>query len=130
MPRFAIVIQPCDQFTIVFDMSALASSSGDVPPPKRQPVGRAGYRQVIAMEAPTTGDCGQGALAELLRRKWSWGLISTPFIQEIANAAAADGCDKADVHVLAKLGSGGRHASNIHADLLRKLNPSHTSRPV
>ena len=62
------------------------------------------------------------ALATLLIQLWSWGEISTPIIQQIANAAKKDfeeqGCEvPTEVDKIASIGSYGLHTSHCHRDL-------------
>ena len=61
------------------------------------------------------------ALAELLISQWSWGHISTPFIQKVAAAAAADGLQHPEIERLKSLGSYGRYPNNVHRDLVNQL---------
>ena len=61
------------------------------------------------------------ALAEFLISQWSWGHISTPFMQKVAEAAAADGLQHPEIERLSSLGSHGRHPNNAHRDLMTHL---------
>lgn len=63
-------------------------------------------------------------LAKLLLKKWSWGEISTPMLQEFAKAAYDDGIKHPQIKTLAALGSHGANPGNMHAELTRKLTPA------
>lgn len=62
-------------------------------------------------------------LATLLVRKWAWGDLSTPAIQEIAAAAVADGASSKQIVILAGLGSSGRFPNHMYSELMTKLKP-------
>lgn len=97
-----------------------------MPPNKRLAAG-GGVRQQQEWAATTAEMGGRSQLAELLIDKWSWGFLSAPQVQEIAAAAVADGARRPDLEALAKLGSWGRHTSNIHSELMRKLGTTPVS---
>jgi hypothetical protein len=50
--------------------------------------------------------------------------MSTATVQQIAAAAAADGCDHADVVFLSTLGSSDKYPKNMHKELNNKFRPS------
>lgn len=60
--------------------------------------------------------------------KWSWGKLSAPGLQEIAQAAVQSGCSKPDVMFMASLGSHGAYQNNVQRDLMRTYC-SHLSTP-
>ena len=60
-------------------------------------------------------------VADLLMDRWSWGSISTPFVQEFAAMAVADGVTHEDCLFLGGLGSDGKYPNNMYSELCRKL---------
>ena len=62
-------------------------------------------------------------LACLLIKEWSWGQISTPMVQKIAQAAKIDMGDPVHPHIdrLATLGCSGEYVGNVHRDLMDRL---------
>ena len=71
-------------------------------------------------------DNTKSKLAEVLLKAWIWGKISTPLVQQIADAASRDieaaGYGKLNEwQVLAQLGTRGKHINNVRRDLERKL---------
>ena len=89
-----------------------------------------GYKQQALWRAADEAADGSGsssaesALANLLISKWAWGEMSTPLIQQIAQAASRDGLRHPSIQVIAKLGTSGRHPNHMHKELLNKLTPT------
>ena len=51
--------------------------------------------------------------------KWSWGKLSAPGVQEIAQAAVQSGCATQDIKFMGSIGSNGAHPNNAQRDLMR-----------
>ena len=102
-----------------FDFKAMATSS------KRKRSG--GIRQRLAAEDLHAQLPETSRLGNFLLDRWSWGLASVQEVQQTADLAIQDmkdfGCPDlpADLVFLQGLGSGGRHANNMHRDLLKKM---------
>jgi hypothetical protein len=62
-------------------------------------------------------------LSAFLIEKWGWGLISAPFLQQVASLSIEDCANHPDLKVLAKLGTSGKYSGKSHWELLAKLNP-------
>ena len=62
-------------------------------------------------------------LSAFLIEKWGWGLISAPFLQQVASLSVEDGANHPDLKVLAKLGTSGKYPGKCHGELVAKLNP-------
>ena len=63
-------------------------------------------------------------LANLLVDHWSWGAISSPFLQEVAAAAKADfelagATAPRDIVALSSIGGSGLYPQNMHRDLVK-----------
>ena len=88
---------------------------------------RGGQRQKArwaAEEAAPAAALAKSKLATYLIDRWAWGELSTPVVQQIAAAAAADGASHPDVIFLASLGSSGRYPRNCYRELTHKLVPT------
>ena len=113
----------------LFSSMASSSSSGPPPPlPKRlrvEPRGGQSQKARWAREEAAAADPKpESHLAAYLVDRWSRGHMSTPTVQQIAAAAAADGCDHADLVFLSKLGSSGKYPNNMYKELNNKFRPS------
>jgi hypothetical protein len=62
-------------------------------------------------------------LASFLVEKWGWGLISAPFMQQIAELAVEGGAKHQGLILLSNLGAFGKYPGKCHGDLLCKLPP-------
>lgn len=97
-----------------------ASSATPAPP--------VGYKQKLAWAASRAAEqTPPSSLARVLLTKWAWGDISTPMLQQIAQAAVQDGASHVELVKLAKLGHSGQYPGNMHAELARKLAKSHVA---
>ena len=67
-------------------------------------------------------EIGPSALARILVQKWSWGALSAPELQEIANAAYEDGLQHPEIYKLASLGRWGQYPGNLQRDLLAQMD--------
>ena len=83
-----------------------------------------GFRQKMKWSDAEEHNPEPNNLATLLVRKWSWGDMSTPTVQEIAAAAVADGSTSQELRVLAALGSSGKYPNHMHSELVSKLKPT------
>ena len=89
---------------------------------------RGGYKQKAAWcQAAASPSEVPSELARLLVHEWSWGNISTPFVQKIAAAAVKDGMQHRDIQILGQLGTCGRYPNHMHQELMAKLKPSKVS---
>lgn len=59
-------------------------------------------------------------LGMCLLDKWSWGVLSAPAVQEMAQAAKLNGCRQPDILFMASAGTHGQHQGNVHRDLMKK----------
>ncbi|CAE7234327.1 ANK3 [Symbiodinium sp. CCMP2592] len=59
--------------------------------------------------------------AHTLLRKWAWGKLSAPDLQELAVAAEQSGLQDETTEELAALGARGRASQNVQRDLVRKV---------
>lgn len=86
------------------------------------------HQQLEAAKCSTTTESEQtqqhcqSALANVLLRLWACGRISACSLQQIAEAALADGCQHPELGVFASLGSWGTHIGNCARDLKLQLN--------
>ena len=98
-------------------------------PPKKKR--RGGHQQRLAQqkaEPESDGRCETSALCLLLLNLFAWGYFSPQRVQQIAEMAVKD-IEKSkedprileDLYTLAKLGTKGKHANNIHAELMSKV---------
>ena len=91
---------------------------------------RGGHKQKARWEAELArlgNEEKPSKLAEYLKEKWGWGLMSGPTVQEIAHACVEDGLKCPDLVMLSKLGSSGQHPGKCHGELLAKLPVSKLS---
>lgn len=87
---------------------------------------RGGLRQRLAAEDAAHEH--ESVLARYLHQEFAWGRMSPQQVQKIA-AAAMDDVTKAreqraffrDLDFLSKIGNEGRHANNMHRDIMRKI---------
>ena len=63
-------------------------------------------------------------LALTLLRKWAWGRLSTPELQELAHAALKDHLLHPQIEKLASIGSWGLYPGNMQRDLMHYLEKS------
>ena len=78
-----------------------------------------GYKKKLAqLEAEDDPKPTTSKLASLLIGLWSWGDISTPLVQALAEAARQDGLQHEQVEKLAKLGARGKYPGNMQRDIL------------
>ena len=77
-----------------------------------------GYQQVLAQMEAEEGKPEDSKLAKELLALWSWGAISGPLLQSLANAVYQDGLTHPQVERLAKLGGSGRYPGNMQRGLL------------
>ena len=83
-----------------------------------------GYKQKLKWSAESDKIAKpKERLASLLLNKWSWGMMSAAFVQEIAHAALHDGASGDDLRGLAGLGCAGLYPNNCHRELVNKLQP-------
>ena len=66
----------------------------------------------------------------MLLEQWAWGKASSPFVQQVAAAAKADGLEHAEIAALAKLGGSGKYPGNCHRDLVRLVNPTQITESI
>ena len=57
-----------------------------------------------------------------LLRKWAWGKLSAPDLQELAAAAQQSGLEDETTEELAAFGARGRASQNVQRDLVRKVH--------
>ena len=87
---------------------------------KRGRGGRAGrgYKQRLARkEKEQQEQPVQSKLASELLSLWSWGQLSAPVVQKLADAASADGLDHPQIDKLAKIGARGKYPGNMQRDM-------------
>ena len=85
---------------------------------------RGGHKQKARWEAELArlgNEEKPSKLAEYLKEKWGWGLMSGPTVQEIAHAGVEDGLKCPDLVMLSKLGCSGKYPGKCHSELLDKL---------
>jgi len=114
----------CTYIFTAFLLNAMASSSSGAPPAKRlrvQPRGGHLQKARWSAEGVATDDSAKSHLASYLIDRWSWGLMSTPVVQQIAAFAVADGASKTDIVFLSKLGCSGKYPNNMYRELTKKL---------
>ena len=98
-------------------------------PPKKKR--RGGHQQRLAQqkdEPEGDGRCETSALCLLLLNLFAWGYFRPQRVQQIAEMAVKD-IEKSkedprileDLYTLAKLGTKGKHANNIHAELMSRV---------
>ena len=96
--------EPGDQ-----DASSEATSSTN---PLRGPL----RRRLARAEGPEAMDPDDLPLVESLKRRWADGKITSPLVQEFADAASRQGAE--GMRRLASAGTSGRHPQNIQRSLL------------
>ena len=78
-----------------------------------------GYKNQLALlEEETPQQPSQCHLATQLISLWSWGQMSAPLVQTLANAASQDGLNNPQIEKLAKMGGRGKYPANMQRDLL------------
>ena len=78
-----------------------------------------GYQQQLAQAKAEEEETRlPSKLANALLEKWSWGAMSAPDVQHLADAAWQDGLSHPSVGQLAKIGGRGKYAGNMHRDLM------------
>ena len=78
-----------------------------------------GASQVLHAAATLLGGQHTSVLASRLLLLWSWGLLTTPHLQFLAEGAILDGTQHPDLDKLAALGAHGAYAGNTRRDLLK-----------
>ena len=77
-----------------------------------------GYIQQLAQLQEEDPKPAPSKLASMLVGLWSWGDISTPLVQALAEAAREDGLEHEQIQKLAKLGARGKYPGNMQRDIL------------
>ena len=72
----------------------------------------------------------ESVLANRLLDLWSWGHLSTPVVQYLAEAGVQDGLRQDNIQKLAGIGSQGVHAGNTRRDLLRVFPVANVPLPL
>ena len=85
-------------------------------------VGRGNTRQRVNISGVAHTS---SVLAQRLLQLWSWGLLSAPLVQWLAEGAVKDGSTHTDMEQLSRVGSGGAFPGNCRRDLLRYITKSH-----
>ena len=83
--------------------------------PKRK---QGGSNQRIAQLEAQEGQPKSSKLAAELIGLWSWGNMSAPLVQSLAQAAFRDGLHHPQIERMAKIGAGGKYPANMQRDLL------------
>ena len=82
---------------------------------------RGGHKQVLARakrkREEEGGEETPSKLASELIGQWSWGLMSAPLLQRLAEAAVADGLSQDQLVKISKMGGSGKFPGNMHRDL-------------
>ena len=97
---------------------------------------RGGWRQRLALARPSDGPppeaqrVAQSNMVERLLELWSWGYISAPTAQYLAEGAAMDGSTHPEILQLARAGSSGRWRQNCKRDIERNFMASVKSPPT
>ena len=100
------------------------------PEPKRR---KGGVRQrmaeatseVKAVDASVAAEAAPSQLATFLKQQWGWGRFSPQQVQHMAELARLDmeaaGCSAVPSNLsgLAKMGTSGKYANNVHRDLMK-----------
>ena len=82
---------------------------------------RVEIEEVKKRKAAGTEGLKESHLQKKLLHLWAMGKLSSTGLQELANAATADGVSQQEMVELASLGAFGQHTNNCHRDLLRLL---------
>ena len=72
----------------------------------------------------------ESVLANRLLDLWSWGHLSTPVVQYLAEAGVQDGLRQDNIQKLAGIGAQGVHAGNTRRDLLRVFPVANVPLPL
>ena len=97
---------------------------------------RGGWRQRLACARPSDGPppeaqrVAQSNMVERLLELWSWGYISAPTAQYLAEGAAMDGSTHPEILQLARAGSSGKWRQNCKRDIERNFMASIKSPPT
>lgn len=92
--------------------------------PPKDPRIQGGYKQRLRAAHHESVAESNSNLAALLVRKWAWGELSSPAVQELAQAAVKDGARGDELKRLSKLGTAGKHTGNCYRDLMSILKPT------
>ena len=68
-------------------------------------------------------------LAQALEELWGWGVLTSPVVQAIAEAAVADGLQNERMIRLSQIGSAGKLPGNTRRDLMRASVAQHQRFP-
>ena len=98
------------------------------PPRKKRRGGHQQRLQQHAAEKEAPASCESSALCLLLLNLFAWGFFSPQRVQQIAEMAVKD-IERSkedpqvlkDLYTLSNLGTKGKHANNIHAELMSKV---------
>ncbi|CAJ1406012.1 unnamed protein product [Effrenium voratum] len=80
---------------------------------------RRGSKRTIEERALDEAASPHSQLWTCIMELWAWGVLSSPIVQKLAQAARRSGCSAHDIDTLAQLGASGAHEGNCHRDLLR-----------
>lgn len=80
---------------------------------------RRGSKRTIEERALDEAASPHSQLWTCLMQLWAWGILSSPIVQKLAQAARLSGCSAHDIDTLAQLGASGAQEGNCHRDLLR-----------
>ena len=110
----------------------IPSSTGEMPKRKHQ----GGSNQRLAQLKAAEKKPVKSKLADELMSLWSWGTMSAPLVQSLAQAACEDGLSHPQILKMAKIGGAGQYPGNMQRDLLAmsgefsSLQTALTSTPI
>jgi hypothetical protein len=98
--------------------------------PPKAPRIQGGYKQRLRTANHEPVAESDNNLAALLVRKWAWGELSSPTVQEAAKAAVQDGARGDELKRLSKLGTSGKHTRNCYRALMPLLKPTNITSAI